>query len=240
LEASPRDIYHSLYPLPFLSPVPRPDDPATAAEQLENEKAYRQLLVEAVLTILLPTEDLENPCLTAIVGQIFSELIIGNTIANKAAQPWLLLEAIGIAARAAGKKTTTPNNVDSDSRARRQEWSVQAFFVSIIHMGILALTTIRFLVTTLVMSSSLPPRTTWTDEKGGVGGQQYNQGSKASLEPSVGTKVPVFTFSIWSCVGNLMELPIRMPWLSGFLSLLQHSAVHGPGHIAGLNTPIDR
>jgi hypothetical protein len=236
VDANPRDVYHALCPLPFLSPVPHKGDSAALAEQLENERAYRQLLVEAVLSILLPTEDLENPCLTAIVGQIFSELIIGNTIANKAAQPWLLLEAIGIAARAAagGNKPKPP---------QRREWSVHGFFVSIIHLGILFISSIRFLVTTLAMSSSLPPRTAWTDEKGGRGAaaekaQGFRPGS--SLGASAASKVPVFTFSAWSCVGNLMELPLRMPWLSGFLSLLQYGAVHGPGKVACLNSPLDR
>ncbi|KAI9166716.1 PXA domain protein [Paramyrothecium foliicola] len=233
VESHARDIYHALCPLPFLSPAPRPDEPATAAEQLENERAYRQLLVEAVLSILLPTEDLENPCLTAIVGQIFSELIIGNVIANKAAQPWLLLEAICITARVVGKKASVPEKTGSDSGLRRQEWSVQGFFVSIIHLGILVFTSIRFLVTTLVMSSSVPPRAAWTDEKGA---QSLKPGSGSSMA----AKVPVLTFKIWACAGNLIELPLRMPWLSGFLSLLQHGAVVGPGRMAGLNSPIDR
>ncbi|KOS18322.1 PXA domain protein 1 [Escovopsis weberi] len=87
LQVDPNEVYHSICPLPALSPVPRADDPTTSALQDENETAYRQLLVQAVLAILLPTEDLENPYLTAIVSQILSELIIGNTVAKKASQP---------------------------------------------------------------------------------------------------------------------------------------------------------
>ncbi|KAM3453501.1 hypothetical protein MY3296_003732 [Beauveria thailandica] len=97
---NPRQVYHALCPLPQLSPVPQKGDQSSFEEQQENESAYRQLLVQAVLAILLPTEDLENPCLTAIVGQIFSELIVGNIVAGKASQPWLLYESICIAGRA--------------------------------------------------------------------------------------------------------------------------------------------
>ena len=71
-----------------------PDDASKALEQKENEAAYRQLLVHGVLAVLLPTEDLENSCLTALVGQIFSEMIIGNGIGGKASEPWLLWEGI--------------------------------------------------------------------------------------------------------------------------------------------------
>ncbi|TQS32233.1 hypothetical protein Golomagni_07458, partial [Golovinomyces magnicellulatus] len=106
VEMNPREAYHAMCPLPQLSPVPRDDMPSTKEEQLKNEAEYRQLLVQAILAILLPTEDLENPCLTSLVEQIFSELIIGNNIANKASQPWLLYECICIAARVLGEKKT--------------------------------------------------------------------------------------------------------------------------------------
>jgi splicing suppressor protein 51 len=38
----------------------------------------------------------------------------------------------------------------------------------------------------------------------------------------------------------LLELSLRMPWLDGFLSLLQYGAVNGPGRIAGHDGPVDR
>ena len=94
LEPEPRLIYHSLWPTPALSPVPGKNDPASVLIQKENEAAYRQLLVEGVLAILLPTEDFENDCLTSLVGQIISEMILGNGIGEKACEPWLLWEGI--------------------------------------------------------------------------------------------------------------------------------------------------
>ena len=73
-----------------MSPIPRPEDPKSLQSQADSERAYRQLLVQGVLAILLPTEDLENTCLTALVGEILSELVIGNLLANRISQPWLL------------------------------------------------------------------------------------------------------------------------------------------------------
>lgn len=228
--------------------MPRPEDPATAAEQRDNETAYRQLLVQAVLAILLPTEDLENPCLTALVGQIFSELIIGNVIGNKAAQPWLLFEGICILARVLEeKKVKTAQRIVSSSQPRslgvpsekRRAWSVQGFFLSIIQLAFIFLSSIRLLVGMIAMSSSLPPRTAPAEEKARAM-PESRPGSRGQHGTATAAKVPVLEFRAWRCVGNLIELRSRMPWLSGFLSLLQFGATHGPGRVAGLDGTLDR
>ncbi|KAM3536738.1 hypothetical protein MY4038_000193 [Beauveria bassiana] len=233
----PRQVYHALCPLPQLSPVPRKGDQRSIEEQKENESAYRQLLVQAVLAILLPTEDLENPCLTAIVGQIFSELIVGNIIAGKASQPWLLYESICIAGRVLGEKKTRATQrmvsgrhtppVNSKGKTGRIKWSAQAIFLTIVHFAVVIFSSARLFITTLVASSSLPLRQT------AVGLSNDDQTGKP-------IKVPVLGFKAWQCVGNLIQLGARMPWLSGFLSLVQYQAVHGPGKLVGFNSPLDR
>ncbi|KAH8737941.1 PXA domain-containing protein [Ilyonectria robusta] len=249
--ADPREVYHALCPLPHLAPVPCPDDPLTVSDQRENEALYRQLLVQGVLAILLPTEDLENPCLTALVEQIFSELIIGNVIANKASQPWLLYEGICITARVLQEKktksecTTAANTQPSDARLEvkgGRRWSIRGLFLGLIQLGMLLVGSIRLITMTLVMASSLPPRATPFDEKGVVTdcGNAKDDKSLSGGGPSAFVKAPVLSFRIWACLGNLVEMGSRMPWLDGFLSLLQLGAVHGPGRMAGLDGPVDR
>jgi splicing suppressor protein 51 len=242
-----REAYHALWPLPLLSPVPIPGDSITTSKQLKNEAAYRQLLVQAVLAILLPTEDLENPCLTALVGQIFSELIIGNVIANKAAQPWLLFEAICITGRVLKEKKQASTRSKASSRAKNhldglRSWSVQGFFVSIIQFALLLISTIRFAFNLVTMPSSLPSRATATNDtmlapKASVA---WEAAASQDTTPSPPAKVPVLSFTAWSCLGNLMELSSRMPWLGGFLSLLRLGAISGPGRVAGLDGVLDR
>lgn len=232
--------------------MPRLDDPVTVSEQQENEAVYRQLLVQAVLAILLPTEDLENPCLTALVGQIFSELIIGNVIANKASQPWLLYEGICITARVLDeKKTRAAARIVSGAHGqsnfglaarKHRSWSVQGFFVSLIHVAIIITTAIRFLVGIVSEFMSLPPRAMFTPEKGHGDAtvNSNNPDQQPSNDASPQIKAPVLTFKLWSSFGKLAEMDLRMPWLWGFASLLQTAAVHGPGHLAGLDGPFDR
>lgn len=248
LVVEPREAFHALWPLPFLSPVPHPEDaPGSTSEQLENEAVYRQLLVQAVLAVLLPTEDLENPCLTALVGQIFSELIIGNLIGNKTTQPWLLFECICILARVIEeKKDRTAQRIVSGSHThsaegppkQRYNWSVQGLFLWIIQLVFIFITSIRLLAGAIAMSTSLPPRRVIEDPDR----PERNQATIEDQhhEAPAAAKVPILEFSAWRCVGNLVEIHTRMPWLGGILSLMQLGATRGPGRVAGLNSTLDR
>lgn len=253
----PREIYHSLCPLPALSPVPRPEDPQTVAAQAENEAAYRQLLAHAFLAILLPTEDLENGCLTTLVGQILSELIIGNAVANRLSEPWLIWELLIIASRtASGRRKTTEddgrrlgNPSTSASPGRRILASVQALCWTLLQWCFLAVSFIRTVFAILLASGSLPPRTSHgvssshksTTRHGikpltttGLGG---SPSTNAGPRPS---KTPVLAFRSWSAISNLAEMDRRMPWLCGASSMLQWIAVMGPGRIAGVDGKLDR
>ncbi|KAI1072322.1 hypothetical protein NW752_005032 [Fusarium irregulare] len=254
VEVDPREAYHALCPLPHLAPVPDPDKPDTVSDQNENEALYRQLLVQGILAILLPTEDLENPCLTSLVEQIFSELIIGNIIANKASQPWMLYEGICITARVLRQKkdqepaaTGSQNEAAPESKLEvkgRRAWSVRSsvrsMFLGVIQLGMLVVASLRFITTALVMASSLPARTTPMDEKEALLGHDKPASVSSNHGASDYIKAPILSCRLWTCLGNLLELSLRMPWLDGFLSLLQYGAVNGPGRIAGPDGPVDR
>lgn len=77
---------------PF-SLFPDKSDPSSVLVQHQNESAYRQLLVQGLLAVLLPTEDFENSCLRAVVCEILAEMILWNGIGGKACEPWLKWEA---------------------------------------------------------------------------------------------------------------------------------------------------
>ncbi len=175
----PRMIYHSLWPSPPLSPVPDLADPSTITLQKDNEAAYRDLLVQGLLALLLPTEDLENDCLTSLVGGILSDMIIGNGIGVKASEPWLLWEGIAkiieVVQEQISKTKTKPKDLvgippaqlgkPQDDKApvaihTKSSWRAQmrkTFWLVLQHV-FLALTTIRLIISTIATSSSLPTR----------------------------------------------------------------------------------
>ncbi|KAI1378254.1 PXA domain-containing protein [Hypoxylon crocopeplum] len=262
VEANPREIYHSLWPLPALSPVPKSEHSSVQA-QADNESTYRQLLVQGVLALLLPTEDLENECLTALVGQLFSELIIGNLIVNKLSEPWLIWEGLIILTRvvrarskseASGpgimKSNLSLKAVSSTAPpppppASTHSFYIQQTFWSMIQWGFAIVNTIRLIISTLMLSKALPPRSTPAFirqvDPTSHGTEEKSYDPPTTLEArSQPVRVPVADFKIWSCVGNLLEIDARMPWMSGALSMVQWGALRGPGSLAGFNGMVDR
>ncbi|KAL1889821.1 hypothetical protein Sste5346_008679 [Sporothrix stenoceras] len=326
VESDPRAVYHALWPLPALSPVPPVDAhlpgsglgsgsrPTTASgpdiklgeadlhksrgddinkiidndialEQATNEAAYRQLLVRGLLAVLLPTEDLENECLTSLVSNIFAELLVGNVLAGRVAQPWMMYEIVGLVAKIVREKMDGddndkgPKQLAKKRRAapkllQKQTQSGQSgnwitttaapVFWSVLKIGFALFASIRFLVTSITLSRSLPLRgIVVTKVKEPIAEKEKETSTKDSnfldvkLKPSsasiysvatvatsvAGTDepvVPVLAFSVWATISNVVQLDVRMPWLYGGLSMLQWLAMAGPGCIAALNRPLDR
>ncbi|KUI65058.1 PXA domain protein 1 [Cytospora mali] len=251
IEVDPREIYHSLCPLPYLSPIPKLEKPGTIAEQADNETAYRQLLVQGVLAVLLPTEDLENECLTSLVGQIFSEIIIGGVVAKKISEPWMIWTGLTTLADVVrrGKANTSGSRSTVNSAAGRgpKGFSIQGLFWSIVHYLFVSTAILRVLVSTLANCRTLPSRGQTTpaskddlirhnDEL-----QAANTSPPYSVElPEEVTKTPIMAFGIWSTISKLLEMDRRMPWLCGSLSMAQWLAIAGPGRVAGYDGVIDR
>lgn len=88
----PRELYHAIHPHPALSPVP--SESSLALDQALNERVWRELLIQAALSLLLPPEDLENPCLKVLVGDILSELIVGKALCGTPCEGWFMWETI--------------------------------------------------------------------------------------------------------------------------------------------------
>lgn len=253
--------YHALRPTPALAPVP--NEASSSARQAENERQYRQLLVQSTLAVLLPPEDLKNGCLTSLVGQIISELIINNGLGGKACEPWLLWEAItkiadlvgalkskSIVGEESSEINTTPVPTEANSKVtlgrnwgfawpQRLLWLISqyAFFTYVV---------IRFLVISLASSSSLPRRNA-ADAKGFMAASQLQHNRSPNSDTNNPRaplddpkKVPILDMHIWSCAGHLLDLDFRMPWLCATLSLLQWASLQGPGALGRTDGIIDK
>lgn len=188
------------------------------------------------------------------MNQILSETIIGNVIANKASQPWLIYEGLSILARNAQRKKRQKGRSETTHRRSRSEPIIQTapppptnpisgFLFSLLHWAFLAYSSIRLLVTTLASASSFPPRA--PPPKGHLtsgDGPSDDAGPRDGSPVSSGapSKAPVADFRIWACAANLIDLRVRMPWLGGAFSMMQLGLLEGPGRIAGLDGVVDR
>jgi hypothetical protein len=235
-------------------------------QQIENEAAYRQLLVQGVLAVLLPTEDLENDCLTAIVGQIFSEMILGGGIGGKASEPWLLWEGITKIAEflqaqlPKSKAQVRLDRSNSDlvnsmpvaiSGKIGKSWKIrrpiQKTFWLALQYVFVAFTAVRFIIISIATSSSLESRiaptmkiTGLNQSKDHIDLPDSTNTKTTSSGPTPPLKQPILNMNIWSCVSSLLDLEARMPWLYATISMLQWGAITGPGQLGSTDGMIDK
>lgn len=251
-------------------------------EQQLNEEAWRQLLVQGVLAVLLPTEDLENACLRALVAEIFSEMILGNAVSQKVCEPWFLWDAITTVIQASQPRTATPETRNVETKplpitaasrleqfgllsAESQQDGVDGFnlnrrrsnaastasglFWMAVQYIFLASRALWILAHALATSSSLPSRSkTWlavansysppqAERQEGTSSKSLSEVSSTALSDE---QRPIFDMGIWPMISKVIELNVRMPWLSGMLALVHHGAVYGPGKVADTDGAIDR
>ena len=253
LRTNPRTIYHSLNPHPALSPVPDHTEDLAGLEQCAHERAYRQLLVQGALAVLLPTEDLENPFLRTLVADAIGETILGNAIGGKACKSWFIWGNIvkiveGIQARRGhdplreGVETETPSRLvrfgllaEKDQTAQFTEHALRSthsqLFWRILQHGYFAVLVIRFMFLGIVAASSqyLQPSSSSNNTIQGI----YTSPIVKIVESPAPR--PILKFRIFSLISLLFNLPLRMPWLSGSLSLLQYHLIHGPWKVGATN-----
>ena len=214
--------------------------------------------------MLLPTEDLENDCLTSLLGQIFSEMILAGAVGGKASEPWLLWEGITNIAKVIQTKLPKSKaqvrldwsnlellSVPLDVRGRPKGWrigrSLQKTFWLVLQYAFLLFTAVRFLIITIATSSSLPSRiapamklTGSAESKDNMEPPNYLDTKSIHQHQSPRLKQPILKMKIWSCVSTILDLDARMPWLSATISMLQWGAITGPGELGNTDGMIDK
>lgn len=257
---SPRVIYHTLNPHPGLSPVPDPSDAQTITQQRDNELVYRQLLAQSALAVLLPTEDLENICLRTLVGDILADLILGNEVSGRACEGWFVWDTVTRLIAALKHRDTdekiseetgsvqqsrlerfgllsTKEELDHNHSSNRDQSQTSIWIWTILQGVYLAYVSLRFVVTGLFRVASTLPA---TPSRAFVSASS-NPISRANEAPSSGSaKRPVLDYRVYGMLSQLVNVPRRMPWLGGTLSLLQYLVVAGPGRLGDTGGILDR
>jgi len=194
--------------------------------------------------VLLPTEDLENACLRTLVADVIAETILGNSIGGKVCEGWFIWGSITklievVKAKAEPKATGEHIEVDTRSRLEkfgllvdrndnkeprkeRRRSTFSSVFWRVLQYGYLTFLTVRSAFLGFSASYSRPLRSLTTSKTG-----------------SCKTR-PILSFRVLPLFSILLDLPRRMPWLSGSLALLQHHLIHGPLRVGATDGMIDQ
>lgn len=230
--------------------------------QNENESDWAQLLVHDLMPLLLPPEDLSNPCLDVLVSDIFSEMILHNAVLGKLSEPWVFWEGLTKAIYALRPGMKMPSSAETSPTSRLERFGLlssegvhnpNSDRHGVFEVGMSALWTamqflmlawslLRAFIGAFSEASTLPSR-----HRRVVANPAYEKvalnadGSGPGPEtPAPMLQRPIVSMKIWSCVERSASLTNRMPWLTGFLSLLQWLALHGPGQVCRTDSSLDR
>ena len=260
-------IYHTLRSHPALSPVPDKQNSTALLEQHQNDSDYRQLLSEGLLAVLLPTDDLQNPCLRALVSEVFADLILGNFIGGRLCESVFIWGSICKACAVVQLRIGTTSwafDKPEESKDRLERFGllttekdgarqlkdgnnnleISEIFWRIVQYAFFAFAALRMVFVAFVASSSLPSR------GGSAGSPIPNRPVESTILPVAvqlqarldqdSTKQPIISYQIWSTASHLVSLPSRMPWLAGLVSLLHWFALTGAGRVGDTDGRLDR
>lgn len=253
---SVRQIYHTLNEHPSLSPIPDPSDAETITRQGENEAVYRQLLAQGILAILLPTEDLENACLRTLVGDILADLILGNEVSGRMTKGWFLWGSVTKIIDVVRQRDNREDDTATTGKGQLQKFgllSPREAFVrarsppktqlripdwiwNLLQLGYLTFVTLRFIVVGLFRVAITGPVTSPSTSTTST--SQTNKNPTPYNNPE--GKRPVLCYRTSSMLSQLVDIPRRMPWLSGMLALFQYLIVAGPGRLGDTDSVLDR
>jgi PXA domain len=256
-------IYHTLNPHPGLSPPPDPSDPQTIRKQLENEVVYRRLLAQGTLAVLLPTEDLENSCLRTLVGDVLADLILGDEIGGKVCEGWFVWTAvsrlISVVLKHEAQNETDGEETQDIQRSRlerfgllspkkelsssdlsgRERSSASIWMWRILQGAYLVCMGTWFLLTGLLRAAL--PTSAGEIISSPITPSPINRANEApSWTAKTATRRPILDYKLFGMMSQLLDVPRRMPWLEGMLSLLRYGLLMGPGKLGETDRILNR
>ena len=248
-----------------MNPHPALPTSTPSDEQQADESAYRQLLVQGALAVLLPTEDLANGCLRTLVSDIIADLILGNALGQRVCEAWFLYDAISNLVATATSRPHPPAAEQKkrlDRRSRLEKFGlltsesqdekvhssghhqspISVWFWRVLQCGYIAYQFFRFILVGLSHARQLPNR---GRSREAVPPRTVSKQSSDSLHVvpvAADDRSPrsVLTYTIFSCVSTTLDLSIRMPWLGSTLSFWQHVLSSGPGRLGGPDSILDK
>lgn len=260
-------FYSTFRPHPALLPVPKTN--AAIAEQACNDSLYRQLLTDGMLALLLPTDDLRNPCLRSLLGEVLGDMILGGFLAGK------LCDSIfinGMITRVASSSSSKRKPWAVDSRQRpagrmgrltrlglltspematkepaRSKYAVDELISSILQYCMLFFSIIQICFTKFTSADTQPLRglttgyATLNVQTDTVSWHAMDSTTKppTSITSTRPSQRPIIAYRLWSSALGLLNIQTRMPWLTGTFALLQYVLLNGPGQLGSVSSRLN-
>lgn len=243
--------------------LPAEHDSALVQQQAQNEREYRQLLIQGSLAILLPNEELQNAPLRVLVGDIIADLIVGQALARKLCEGWFLHDTIFKITSIVGDKlqpTADGSEIRDDAKNRLEEFGLLpsesnsqhshssahhqsaliTLFWRIMQYGYVMYLFLGYVIKDLQHVRRKPKR-------------QHHIRDNITPLPDLSEKAhmhmlttadlpprPVLAFEIFSMISTLLRLVDRMPWVAGLFDFWRHTLLVGTGRLGELDSIIDR
>lgn len=252
-------IYHALAPHPALCPIPIQADPVTLEDQTRNEAAYRQLLVQGALAVLLPTEDLENACLRTLVADVVADTILGNSVGDKVSESWFIWSSISKAIgnfKAYAKLGAKDREMEANKQGQLEEYGLlpekrdaeeltrprkkgravfSTAFWRILQYGYLFFVGLSFLIRGLWAAHHASPRSLSALHLWPV-----SPVPKGPNTDDGGRLRPILAFRSFALISTVVGLLQHMPWVFGACSLIQHQLLLGPLALGATDAIVDQ
>jgi hypothetical protein len=245
-------------------------DPAFSPEQQHAcEVAYRQLLIQGILAVLLPTEDLGNACLRTLVTDVISDLILGQAIGQKISEPWFVHGTISkvvdiVTSRMAQPRdgTGVPDTdgpkdrlekfgllssklveKENNSSTRRQS-SLSAWLWRLLQYAFVAYQIMRFLLLGLAHAHRLPRRAHAGQFErfppSSFARQRRTDPARPPLVHKLSSPRAFINYRLFACMSTILDLTSNMPWFTSSLAYCEHALSTGPGKYGAANSTLDK
>lgn len=223
-ETEVRRVYGTLSPHEVLCPNGRPLSMVEPGAQ-HTERRYRTSLVLAILGIVLPVDELRNPCLTAMLADVIGDLNLGSVV-EKFSQGSTYWEIIARLGRDDEVHDEKEDRLEKFGLLARKEREGDAEMAGVLQRFTKGFWTIGHVVFTLVT-------VTWAIMVGLFNSRNTDERDETR------SRKPVLRYSLFSMMVSTGQLERRVPWLTGGFALLQHYLTNGPGRIAASGHIVD-
>lgn len=204
--------------------------------------------------MLLPTEDLENVCLRTLVCDIIADLILGNEVSARMCEGRFLWEIATKMIETRQKKAPEvdketdqgqedqlkkfgllSNMEEPKAHLRNSQSQVLSLIWSLLNAIYLAYVGFCFVAMGLVRVTSTPSASRSTPSCPPSHGKE-----SPGLSGDVTGKRAVLNYRLYGMISQVLDVPRRMPWLTGMLALIQYIILAGPGRLGDTDNAVDR